>query len=212
MARSKDHSSLLAGARPAPRVIRTVEELWGMSSVSVREFLQLHDGHVLLGFSLLSMLYLHTGHGLGALEHPAEPSDPAAASIWRLPLMKLLLALPGFEYRECAQGLLGADSAKRTGLLVLNMPQLPLFIRDNALCSELPRVQTLGIDSTGHFRTAKLKEYPPAFCRALAAGFLHHFPLDAQGDLRPLPADFVDKCRKLHCTEMGSSIGADFAG
>ena len=177
IARGKDHSSLLGRSRSAPRVIRTAEGLWGMTSVSLREFLQLHDGHVLLGFSLLAMLYLHTSGGVGVLEHPAEPGDPSAASIWRLPLLKLLLALCGFEYRECAQGLLGAASAKRTGLLVLNMPDLPLFIRDNALCAELPRAQTLGVDSQGQFRTAKLKEYPPAFCRAFAAGFLHSFPL-----------------------------------
>ena len=47
--------------------------------------------------------------------------------------MRLLLALPGFEYRESAQGLLGAESAKGTGLLVLNMEQLPFSSSQRAL-------------------------------------------------------------------------------
>ena len=181
-----------------------------MTSVSLREFLQLHDGHVLLSFSILAMLYLHICGGVGVLEHPAEPPDAAAASIWRLPLMRLLLALPGFVYRECAQGLLGADSTKRTGLLVLNMENLPLFLRANALCTELPRAQTIGVDAEGRFRTAKLKEYPPAMCRALAGGFLHYFPLGPQEDLQSLPETFLFRCRSLHCTKMGDAIGADY--
>ena len=125
--------------------------------------------------------------------------------------MRLLLALPGFAYRECAQGLLGADSAKRTGLLVLNMPRLPIFIRANALCADIPRAQTFGVDAEGNFRTAKLKEYPPAFCRALAAGFLQHLPPDTQEDLHSIPQSFSECCRKLHCTDMGVALGPDYA-
>ena len=98
------------------------------------------------------------------MEHPAEPTDPDAASIWRLPLVRMFLNLHGFELFEYAQGLLGADSAKRTGLLALNMPRLPFALRRNALCAELPKMQSIGLDDMGRFKTAKLKEYPPAFC------------------------------------------------
>eukprot|EP00435_Cladocopium_sp_Y103_P016977 s3230_g4.t1 len=52
VARGKVDPQLLAAGRHGPRVIRTLAELWGVESVSLREMAQLHDGHVLLGFSL----------------------------------------------------------------------------------------------------------------------------------------------------------------
>jgi hypothetical protein len=69
------------------------------------------------------------------------------------------LSLPGFDFLELAKGLLGADSAKRTGLLTLNLSDLPIFIRSNAVCPHLPRNGTIRVDEQGKFRTAKLKEY-----------------------------------------------------
>ena len=195
-----------------PRIIRTRQCLWGLPSLSLREMQQLHDGHVLLGFSMQGMVRLATTGGLGVLEHPGEPEQADAASIWRLPLMQFLLNLPGFQLRECAQGLLGATSTKRTGLLTLNLPDLSLHIRANAIRPDLPRAATIGVDAEGRFRTAILKEYPPAFCRGLAASFLSHFPpVDHLVDLDRLPAAFLERCRSMVSTEMGHAIGADFA-
>ena len=144
------------------------------------------------------------------MEHPAEPNDPHAASVWKLPLLRMYLCLPGFELFECAQGLLGADSTKRTGLLALNMPDLPMALRRNALCAELPAAQSIGLDELGRFKTATLKEYPPAFCKALAEAFHQHLPPLLAEDLQPIPKDFADVCRRLHCTDFGTHIGMDF--
>jgi len=180
-----------------------------MSSVSIRELLQLHDGHVLLGFSILGMIMLYSSEGFGVLEHPGEPDDPQAASIWRLPIIKMLLNMPGFDLFECAQGLLGADSRKRTGLLTLRIPSLPIHLRNNALSADLPKTQTIGVDAEGRFRTAKLKEYPPALCKALAESFADSLPPISTEDLNPLPPDFKQCCLRLHSTNMGTSIGAD---
>lgn len=124
----------------------------------------------------------------------------------------MLLSLEGFDLLECAQGLLGADSAKRTGLLTLNMPRLPQFIRANALCPHLPKAQTIGVDEYGNFRTPKLKEYPRAFCRAMAEGFLDSFPSRKGKDIQPMPPAFLSRCATMHCTTMGTTIGADYAG
>eukprot|EP00435_Cladocopium_sp_Y103_P053922 s1233_g17.t1 len=98
VARGRQDPSMAASARVGPRVIRTRESLWGLDSVSIREMLQLHDGHILLGFSLHAMALLSTTGGFGILEHPGEPAEENAASIWRLPLVQLLLSLPGFEH------------------------------------------------------------------------------------------------------------------
>ena len=111
IARGKTDASLQNSRRQGPRVIRTLHDLWGILSVSLREHLQLHDGHVLLGFSILAMAILSTTGGVGILEHPGEPADPEAASIWRLPLIKMLLNMPGFDLLHCAQGF--ARSRKR---------------------------------------------------------------------------------------------------
>ena len=173
---------------------------------------QLHDGHVLLGFSLQGMVRLSTSGGIGVLEHPGEPEQVDAASIWRLPLMQLILNLPGFQLRECAQGLLGAASTKRTGLLTLNLPDLPQHIRANLIRPDLPRAATIGVDAEGRFRTAVLKEYPPAFCRGLAQSFLSHLPsVDHLMDLGQIPAIFLERCRSMTSTDMGHAIGADCA-
>ena len=167
---------------------------------------QIHDGHILLGFSLHAMMLLAMADGLGILEHPGEPAEESAASIWRLPLVQLLLRLPGFALRECAQGLFGAVSTKRTGLLTLHL-------RANMIRKELPRAATIGVDEEGRYKTAVLKEYPPALCKGLAEAFLHHFPpVDGQVDLPQLSAFFRERCLHMTCTEMGHSIGADFAG
>ena len=207
VARGKHDRKLAGQGRPAPRLIRTSEEPWGVFSASLREMYQLHDGHLLLGFSLHAMILLYISGYTGILEHPAEHPDEAAASIWRLPLIRMMLNLAGFELFECAQGLLGADSAKRTGLLALNLSHLPFALQRNALCAELPKLQSIGIGELGHFKTAKLKEYPPAFCRALAEAFHNHFPPRQGEDLPSLPAEFLQTCQKQHCTDFGAHIG-----
>ena len=125
IARGKHDKRLQATGRKGPRVIRTLHHLWGLDSLSIKEMRQIMDGHLLLGFSIYAMVLLSTTGGTGVLEHPGEPEEPEAASIWRLPLMGLILRLPGFRLLTCAQGLLGASSTKRTGLLTLNLHSCP---------------------------------------------------------------------------------------
>eukprot|EP00435_Cladocopium_sp_Y103_P041715 s1980_g11.t1 len=62
------------------------------------ELLQLFVGNELLSFVLLAFLELVFTSGYAVIEHPADPEqDPDAAAIWRLPVMKVLLALPGVQ-------------------------------------------------------------------------------------------------------------------
>ena len=194
--------------RRGPRVLRNREALWGFWSVSLKEKRQLFDGHLLLGFSLHAMVLLSSVQGCGALEHPAEPAEENAASIWRLPLMQMITTLPGFQHF-----LLGAGTAKRTGLLALNLSDLPTFLRGSAICAHIHRNQTIGVDEAGQFKTAKLKEYPPALCKALAEGFFSNFPLSTETMKAPhLPAEFINRCKQMTCTTMGHAICADYTG
>ena len=91
-----------------------MEEVWGMSSLAVREIRQVLVGNQLLLFSFQMMLLLYVVGGCGALEHPAPPSEEHLASIWRIPFAILLCQLPGVVRHKISQGLLGAKSPKPT--------------------------------------------------------------------------------------------------
>ena len=196
-----------------PRIIRDANHLWGFDSVSIREMLQLMDGHQLLGFSVIAMTILATTGGTAILEHPAEPEDPELASIWRLPLLQLLSRLPGMQHLNMAQGLLGAPSPKPTGLLVLNLPTLPKWLVKWAVCPDLPTGRSIGVDSTGVYRTAELKEYPPAMCAAFARAFfdasLTAVKADNAQDVQHVPQDFLQLCQAMTSHEFSAEYGPD---
>lgn len=173
--RSISHISMKKQGRTGPRPLRSADEL--------------------LAFSIICMILLDEVDGAGILEHAAERSDPACPSIWKLPLIELLLALPGFAKVTFAQGLLGADSAKSTTLLTLNLPSLPQHIRANAVSKELPKARSIGLDQDGHYRAAVLKEYPPALCRAMANSFAAFLQSEQMPDSRRSLPTCKDKDR-----------------
>eukprot|EP00435_Cladocopium_sp_Y103_P060713 s676_g22.t1 len=157
-------------SRSGPRVVRTLDELFGLSALSVREIRQVLVGNILLLFSLTILALLSGTGGCGILEHPGEPANPRSASIWRTEIVGLLLRLPGFNLIRFSQGLLGAKSAKPTAVLVLNVPSMATCIHASRICANLPVAASIGKDIDGHWKTMSLKEYPPALCFALARG------------------------------------------
>ena len=198
--------------RSGPRVVRTLEEVWGLSSLSLRELAQVTIRNVLMGFQLVAMAALACTGGIAVVEHPAESPNPEEASIWRTPIMQLLLALPECESFTLAQGLWGAQSSKPTTLGVLNAPQLKLELHKGRITTEVPKGSSIGKDTSGNWATARLKEYPPGLCLALARGFLK-----AIGDLPEDPAQQVSLRNReifgpLVCTSYGHAYGPDFAG
>lgn len=198
--------------RHGPRILRDAEHLWGFLSVSLREMNQLADGHCLLSFSVTAMAILATTGGSGILEHPAEPAEPELASIWKLPILQLLSSLPGMKFLTMAQGLLGAPSPKPTGLLTLNLPMLPQQLVKWAVCPELPKGRSIGIDDAGVYKTAGLKEYPPAMCAALAHAFF--MALQAQPVMETaqhIPSAFLDMCISMTSHDFGDAYGPDCA-
>ena len=196
-----------------PRVLRDMEFLWGFESVSVRELTQLLIGNCLLGFSFAAMIELAATGGFGLLEHPAEPDDlPTAASIWRLPLLRLILQLPGMQKCRLAQGLMGAPTPKPTDLLTLNMDGIMIQFNKHRIRKELPKARAIGKHSDGHWKTSVLKEYPPSMCQAIARTFISAFdecPVDT--DFPDPPKAFTELCMSVECTDYGTRIGADFA-
>eukprot|EP00435_Cladocopium_sp_Y103_P029303 s270_g7.t1 len=149
IARGKSFATSHRQRQAGPRIIRTLADLWGLQSLSIREKRQIMDGNFLLGFCIEALVLLYVVGGAGVLEHPAEPDEEEAASIWRLPVLQFMSSLPGFQQFTLAQGLLGADSTKSTGLLTLNLPELPRFIRAQAVTPNLPFGQSIGLNADG---------------------------------------------------------------
>eukprot|EP00435_Cladocopium_sp_Y103_P075131 s689_g54.t1 len=199
--------------RGQPRPIRTLEELWGMECVTLRELAQLFFGNVLLCFALQAVMELIIANGFAVLEHPAEPLHrPSAASIWRLPLLRVLTEIPGVDVVSFAQGLMGAASAKPTMLLTVNMPTLLTILHAFRVRTEVPIAASIGKDLCGRWRTSALKEYPPSLCKGLAYSFFSAIkatPID--GSSREFTAEELNRYRAMVVSDFGSVVGRDYA-
>ena len=196
-----------------PRVLRDVLQLWGFEQTTLREIQQIIMGNTLLCFALWVVMELALTEGFAVLEHPAEPEDdPKLASIWRLPFVRMLLALPHVQKVRFAQGLMGSFAPKPTHLLVVNLPDLLSELHRNRVRTELPNAQAIGRDTEGRWKTTVLKEYAPAFCKSMANVLIRASdacPVNAQ--MPEPPMDFIQCCKEMTCTEYGQHIGADFA-
>ena len=129
-------------------------------------------------------------------------------SIWRLPLVRLVLSLPGMRLVHLCQGLFGAPSPKPTTLLVLGMPLLELQLNACRVARELPAGSSVGRDQNGQFRTAPLKEYPPSMCRAMAQALVLEF-ISMDCDDSCLPVELAQRCTEMSIPLFGDHIGHD---
>ena len=196
----------------APRVLRTAEYPWGKEALRLRELLQLSVGNSLMGFQLEAVVALYCVGGIALTEHPAPPKAESSVSIWRTPILKLLLSLPGFELLHLAQGLWGAKSPKPTSLMVLNAPGIQQDLLQWQVTKDVPVQTSIGVDLAGGWSTAALKEYPPALNRALAQGLSKALRRCAVDETVQISQAFRDRCMPMLCTDYGGTIGPDFAG
>ena len=198
--------------RQGPRIVRTDETPWGLDSLRLRELEDVLLGNTLLSFALLAMSALALTGGIGILEHPKEPNDTDLATIWRLVIMYVIKMLPGMQVISVSQGLFGAPSPKPTDLLVLNIPNIIHVLHSWRVTKELPKHSTIGQGTDGHFSTAGLKEYPPAFCSGLAHGMWDALTGMAGDASVIIPSDFLARCKEMKCSEFGRFMGPDLAG
>ena len=195
-----------------PRILRDEDHLWGLPSLALRELMQVMTGNELLTFTLLMAAIMVQTGGAGVVEHPAEPEEEMAASIWKLPAVLALLQAPGVNRHRIARGLFGAPSAKATDLMVINLPHIVAELRCWMLRKELPHGASIGLTADGQWRTGILKEYPPAMCGALASAFrreLDRTPTKTGSEPKP---DDIALWESLTVTMYSSHIGQDFAG
>ena len=159
-----------------PRPLRSASRLFGLELLSTRELRQCAVGSAFFMQCVWALCVHVAKGGMFIAEHPAMPLDPTRPSIWTSPMIQLLLQLPDLKLFHVAQFRWGAEAVKPTGLLVWS---LPFFHRD--LHSEVlrdvvkPTAAAIGKDDSGQFKTAKHKEYPMQFCRALAKTLAQQF-------------------------------------
>ena len=195
-----------------PRPLRSIEDLWEVPSLALKELSQVAVGDELLIFSLVLLICLACSDGCAVLKHPAPPSDLLKPSIWRLPIVQILGQLPGFEQFDFAQGLLGAKSPKPTRFLTPNLSNLPRLIHSHSICPDLPKSTAIGKETTGHWATASLKEYPPALNRALGEAFANQLLHRSTNDDIVIDEVFMERCWCMHASHFGHRIGPDYKG
>ena len=96
-------------------------------------------------------------------------------------------------------------------MLAVNMPALPQAIHAWPITPDLPKYSNIGKRSAGEFKTAQLKEYPPAVCAALAACTEAAMCELAQNDHESVEAHFLARCHSMISRDFGTSshIGRD---
>lgn len=192
-----------------PRPLRSREHLWGLPALRLCECQQVLLGNILLAFTIEVLVMLYLTDGIGAFEHPACREEEDAPSVWRLPLVRQLLLLPGFQLLTIHQGRFGAPSAKPTGLMLLNMPNAAQDLSAWWISQPPYPEVSIGRSQDGSFRTCKLKEYPPALCAGLSTAFTRAIevaPLRTDGCVPPA---FITRCKEMKCSYT-AFIGRDY--
>ena len=208
---SKARHIKLSGCH-GPRVVRSPEAPWGLPSLRLGELCQVMLGNLLLGFAFECMAALATREGAGLLEHPKDPDHPDYVSIWRLAILRMLLTLPNMRLVSVSQGLFGAPSPKPTSFLVLGLRTLESELHQHLLTGQLPTATSIGKDECGNYRTAPLKEYPPALCHAVAASMctdLTRMDCSDFGSQTDPPTEFIRRCEAMRDISFDGWMGHD---
>ena len=179
------------------RPLRSESEPWGLSCLSLREQRQLVVANMLILFTLICFLLQQVRGHFGLLEHPEPAKELFKPSIWRTRIWRLIER--HHTQTICIyQGLYGAVSAKPTRLAFTpQQPSLARTMRSFQTTDTLPKQSSIGLNTSGEFKTSQLKEYPPALNRALTAVFERWHanvqlsePIAFPADLRELLAQF----------------------
>lgn len=164
-----------------PRPLRSYVRLFGLDHLTFKEIRQLGCGTAFFLQTAVALTYQLIYGGYAISEHPAEPVDPGMPSIWRSAILQLLLKHPRVSLHRVAQWRWGASVRKPTGLLAIRLNGFArsMYSRTSPE-AVLPTDTAIGKDTNGAFKTAAHKEYPEAFCGAIAGTIADHL----DGDLR----------------------------
>lgn len=149
-----------------PRPVRDSERPWGLWHVSVRQRRQVRVANSLLQVALSFMaLALRVVSTLQSRQRAScRPSGVCGVSeSWRA------------QRHLVKQHDFGGISPKPTHLLIVNGDQAAVFQEERIPVSRrLPKQNLIGKDSSGRWRTAAAKEYPPALTAPCCGCAPHH--------------------------------------
>ena len=190
-----------------PRPLRDTASPWGREFLTHREMRQLKVGSA---FALqvvwtFAMLLIYGGHMF--VEHPAPPKALDRASIFRLPIVALLLKLPETRLRIILQKDWGATSVKPTGFLVLRAPSFITSMR-RWMSPSATTSPAIGKEN-GTFKTAALKEYPRALSKGLAQSTIDAVKLKIRrGQIRSYDVNEFPPGLGSWCEEVVNAVSA----
>ena len=102
------------------------------------------------------------------VEHPADPGEIDAPSMWRIPTVAWLRSFQGVQAPTILQGYYGALSPKPTTFMICNARcNASQVLREARTRVSLPAALQMGRQADGAYATAPLKEYPPGLTAAL---------------------------------------------
>ena len=197
-----------------PRVLRGIETPWSLPFLKMKELCQTDTGNNLLGSALTLFVEAILATTVVLLEHPAEPSEEEKPSIWRLPLIQVLLKFTNCQLITINQGLYGAKSVKPTSLMIANgLENAKAFFDQFTTQINLPTFQSIGKDRCGKWNTSSLKEYPMGLCRAMVLYIERSLARSPAVPSAPQPAHFLDSLRSLlQNFDYEVGMGPDYAG
>lgn len=90
------------------------------------------------------------------------------------------------------------------------MVTLETDLHRHRLSGHLPHGSSIGKDSSGNYRTAPLKEYPPSLCEAVATGICTDMTSMDCGDVQSdPPSEFINRCKGMKDVSFDGWIGHD---
>ena len=152
-----------------PRPLRSCAAAWGLPNLTMREIKQLQMGSRLMLHQLRVDAEVVLRGGAAMKEHPGTPRDPSYASVWRTDIHRsLMMQLVEAHELRIQQWRYGALSPKPTVIRTLGIRHMgQVFRACEDPTASYPQEILGGRDSSGGFKTAAAKEYPPRLCLAL---------------------------------------------
>ena len=189
----------LADGQPGPPPLRSRDYIWGLPSLSHKHGIQVTVAKKLYRTCILLMAKAKQVGAFGVLEHPDRATwQPLHPSSWLINQTKSMVDLSHADTSQIDQCSCGTDYRKPTRLMHVNLPGLPLRIAElpgAGRCTHAKHTKVLrGLDINGKFKTAPAKEYPPVFCKLIAAA-MHDYVVQY---LPSSSASFAEDCTELN--------------
>ena len=160
------------GEHRGPRPLRSRSFLWGLRHRMLRELKQMGTGNRLMLNAIWIEVNIAANGGVTLMEHPDEPWQEDRASVWRTALQTTMLpSTLQVAWHHLQQWRYGGVAVKPTMIRTMGMKcSYDEFRKHEIPTATRPRTHLGGRDATtGAFKTASAKEYPPSFCKALVA-------------------------------------------